>query len=132
MTVLLILAAPLSTVPVAAATDQRLSPPPLLTTSLSASYPKLATFASQSVVEITYTSHLNVSSTFIVYGVFHNSAGQVVYMTTASLTISVGGNQTAYLITSLLSHGSYRATLFAISTGGVVVSPSSSISVQVT
>jgi hypothetical protein len=125
--VLIVLAA----FPSAAASNQNLSPAPLLSTTLTPTAPAFASIAGQTAIKITYTSNINVSSSFVVFAVFHDSANQVVYITTASVTILVGGNQTAYLITSPLTQGTYRAVIFAVTTGDVVVSPSSTMEVQV-
>jgi hypothetical protein len=129
--ILLALAAFPSGIAYVGASNQNLSPAPLFTTTLTPSAPTLATIAGESAIKITYTSNLNESSSFVVFGVFHNSANQVVYITTASVTILEGGNQTAYLITAPLSQGTYHATIFAVTTGDVVVSPSSTMEVQI-
>ncbi|MDG6924979.1 MAG: hypothetical protein JRN09_00340 [Nitrososphaerota archaeon] len=127
---LLIVAAGLAGVPATAAPNQRFGPPSFPSNALTPTAPAFGTFGGQSVIKITYTNNLNASATFVVYGVFHNSLGQVVYMTTASITILVAGNQTAYLVTSLVPQGNYRVTIFATTTQGIVASPVSSIDIQ--
>jgi hypothetical protein len=128
---LLVILASFAGVPATAATNQRFGPPSFPSNALTPTAPTFGTFAGQSVIKITYTNNLNASSTFVVYGVFHNSVGQVIYMTTGTASILAAGNQTAYLVTSLVPPGSYRVTIFATTTDGVVVSPASSIAILV-
>ena len=104
-------------------------PQVLFTTTLTAGQPQSTTLVGLPVVDIAYTDQINVSLTAVVYAAFHNSAGQVVYMTTAVLSLKEGVPENAVLVVFGLPTGEYQVTIFAVSSGGAVISPQSTISV---
>ena len=97
--------------------------------TLTAGQPQSTTLAGLKVVEIAYTDQLNTSLTAVVYAAFHNSAGQVVYMTTAVLTLNEAVPENAVLVVFGLPTGEYQVTIFAVASGGVIISPQSTINV---
>jgi hypothetical protein len=103
-------------------------PQVFFTTSLTADQPQSTTLNGLPVVEISYTNQLNTSITFVVYGAFHNSAGQVVYMTTAVLSLNESATENAVLVVFGLPTGQYQVTIFAVASGGAVISPQSTLS----
>ena len=104
-------------------------PQVFFTTTLTAGQPQSTTLAGLKVVEIAYTDQLNTSLTAVVYAAFHNSAGQVVYMTTAVLTLNEAVPENAVLVVFGLPTGEYQVTIFAVASGGVIISPQSTINV---
>jgi hypothetical protein len=104
-------------------------PQALFTTTLTAGQPQSTTLVGLPVVDIAYTDQINASLTAVVYAAFHNSAGQVVYMTTAVLSLKEGIPENAVLVVFGLPTGEYQVTIFAVSSGGAVISPQSTISV---
>jgi hypothetical protein len=104
-------------------------PQTFFTTTLTAGQPQSATVAGLPAVEISYTDQINSSLTAIVYAAFHNSAGQVVYMTTAVLTLKEAVPENAVLVIFGLPTAQYNVTIFAVSSTGVVISPQSTITV---
>ncbi len=71
----------------------------------------------------TYQNNLNATTSGIVFVVLHNRAGQTVYFTAASMTITPGGNQTGDLVLYGLTPGaSYNASFFAALFSGVAIS----------
>ncbi len=101
-----------------ASTDQPansvLFPSPAYCTNLGA-YPAEA-------VPVEGTSVLSSPTMFIVFGVFYNSAMQTVEVSTDTITLSAGENQTAYVIYNLPEPGNYTVTVFVWSTLGGSVS----------
>jgi hypothetical protein len=61
----------------------------------------------------------------------HNSAGQTVYYTTATITVAAGGSATAYDVIAGLPSGTYSVTIFAVSTSGTAISTSSTVTVTI-
>ncbi|MDA4113667.1 MAG: hypothetical protein OK474_06450 [Thaumarchaeota archaeon] len=104
-------------------------PQALFTTTLTPGQPQSTTLAGLPVVEIAYTDQINTSVTAVVYAAFHNSAGQVVYMTTAVLSLNEAVPENAVLVIFGLPTGEYQVTIFAVSSEGTVISPQSTISV---
>jgi hypothetical protein len=104
-------------------------PQALFTTTLTAGQPQSTTLAGLPVVEIAYTDQINASVTAVVYAAFHNSAGQVVYMTTAVLSLKEAVPENAVLVIFGLPTGQYQVTIFAVSSAGTVISPQSTISI---
>lgn len=82
-------------------------------------------------LQISYTNNSNAPQTAIVYAVIHNAAGQTVAYTTATISPAAGGSQLAQLILFGLAPGTYSATVFATSTGGVALSSTSTVSVTI-
>ncbi len=80
------------------------------------------------IVEVGYKNNAPYSLSGTVYFVVHNSIGQTVFYSTAAVHPMGGEIVMAYLATSGLPHGEYTASVFAISTNGVAISETSSIS----
>jgi hypothetical protein len=77
--------------------------------------------------ETTLSNHLPHSVLGVVIMVLRNSQGQTVYYSTATLNITRGLYWTAYTVEYGLAPGVYNATIFAISTTGVAISNSSTV-----
>jgi len=92
--------------------------------------PSQTTLGSNVAVQITYTNNSNGPVTAIVYAVVHNSLGQTVAYSTATLPLASGASGTAYPIIFGLPSGSYSVTLFVTSTTGVALSTTSTVSVS--
>jgi hypothetical protein len=82
-------------------------------------------------IAINYTNTANGDLIGIVFGVFHNSAGQTVEISTATVTLPAGGNGTAHLVEFGLPAGAYSATLFAVSPSGLALSATTEMSITV-
>ena len=82
-------------------------------------------------IQVSYTNNSNGPQTAIVYAVVHNAAGQTVAYTTATISPAAGGSQLAQLILFGLAPGTYSATVFATSTGGVALSTTSTVTVTI-
>jgi hypothetical protein len=80
-------------------------------------------------LDATFTNSATSSVTGIVYAVVHNSIGQTVYYTTATVTPSSSGTATAFLVLSGLPAGTYTVTVFATDTSGNAISVSTTTSV---
>ena len=78
-------------------------------------------------VASTFDNRLDVSVLAIVMMVLRDNSGQMVYYSTATLNITRGSYGTAYTPVFGLPVGTYYATIFAMTTGGVAISNSSSI-----
>jgi hypothetical protein len=77
-------------------------------------------------MEVGYANNLSVAETGIVYTVIHNSVGQTVSMQTTTITPGAGQALTAFFVVSMfLSSGTYKATVFVVTTGGVSISSTS-------
>jgi len=72
----------------------------------------------------------NDTVTGLVFGVFFNSIGQTVEVSTATITLASGQNLTAYVIINL-PYGNYSVTVFAWSNSGQPISPEQYISATV-
>ncbi len=82
-------------------------------------------------VAINYTNTANGDSIGIVFGVFHNYAGQTVEISTATVTLPAGGNGTANVVEFGLPAGAYSATLFVVTPSGLALSATTELSVTV-
>jgi hypothetical protein len=80
-------------------------------------------------LDATFTNTASGPVTGIVYAVVHNSLGQTVYYTTASITPASGSTSTAFLVLTGLPPGTYSVSVFATDTGGNAISVSTSTSV---
>jgi hypothetical protein len=80
-------------------------------------------------LDATFTNAATTSVTGIVYAVVHNSLGQTVYYTTATITPAASGTATAFLVLSGLPAGTYSVSVFATDTGGNAISVSTTTSV---
>lgn len=90
--------------------------------------PTSCTLQGMHCYQITYKNNLNVSILpVIVYFVVHNSAGQSVLMTTASITMSASATSTAFPVIFGLPSGTYNATFFPTSPGGIGIAAPSSV-----
>lgn len=58
-----------------------------------------------------------------------NSAGQTVHITTTGMSLDALGNGTAFFGFVGVGHGTYTASLFATTSGGVPVSTSTKVQV---
>jgi len=67
--------------------------------------------------------------TAVVYAVVHNSAGQTVSYSTATLQLAAGATGIAYPVLFGLPSGTYSVTVFVTSTSGVAISTSQTVSV---
>ncbi len=91
--------------------------------------PRFVTIGITPVVETTFHNNLDVGVLGIVMMVVRNNLGQTVYYSTATLNLTRGLYGTAYNVELGLSPGLYKATIFAISTGGIAISNSTTISI---
>ncbi len=66
----------------------------------------------------------------IVYGTYHNSSGQTVSITTATITPSAGGTGTAFLAGFGLRPGQYIVDVFVITPNGIAISAVSTLTVN--
>ncbi len=82
------------------------------------------------VVETTFHNNLNVGVLGIVIMVVHNNQSQTVFYSTATLNLTRGFSGTAYNVELGLPPGRYQATIFAISTSGVGISNSTTLSIS--
>jgi hypothetical protein len=101
------------------------------TSCMTAATPTSTHVGTNPAVQTTYTNTSNAPVTAIVYGVVHNSAGQTVYYTTATITVAAGGSATAYDVIAGLPSGTYSVTIFAVSTSGTAISTSSTVTVTI-
>jgi len=91
--------------------------------SLSVQNSTCSKLGSMEVVSLTYTSHLNHDLYPIVFGIVRNSTGQTLYYTTEILGFAINGSSTAYLAIPDLDNGIYSELVFAMTSGGSVISP---------
>jgi hypothetical protein len=101
------------------------------TNCFTATAPTTTTLNNQQTVETMYTNTSNAPATAIVYAVVHNSAGQTVSYSTATITVAAGATATAYNVLYGLPPGTYSVTLFATSTSGTSISGTTTTSVTV-
>jgi hypothetical protein len=80
---------------------------------------------------LSYSNHLSVSVSGIIFMVLRNNDSQMVSLSSASATIATGAIVPALLIAVGLSPGTYNATFFAVAYSGVAISLSSSVMVTV-
>jgi len=91
--------------------------------SLSAQNSTCSKLGSMEVASITYTSDLNNDVYPTVFGIVQNSTGQTLYYTTQTLGFAINGTSTAYLAIPDLARGICSELVFAMTGGGVVISP---------
>jgi hypothetical protein len=78
--------------------------------------------------QITFKNNLNVSILpVIVYFVVHNTSGQTVLMTAASITMSASATSSAFPVIFGLPSGTYNATFFPTSPDGIGISAPGSV-----
>jgi hypothetical protein len=80
-------------------------------------------------LDATFSNAATSSVTGIVYAVVHNSIGQTVYYTTATISPSASGTATAFLVLAGLPAGTYTVQVFATDTSGNAISVSTTTSV---
>ena len=68
------------------------------------------------------TDWLSSPTTLIVFGVLHNSMMQTIDVSTATIILSNGENETAYVVYNLPEPGNYTVNVFVWSTLGASVS----------
>lgn len=90
--------------------------------------PSVQTLGFAQAAATTIQSHLDVSVLGIVIMVLRNNLGQTVYYSTATMNMTHGMYATAYTVAAGVAPGIYNATIFAISTSGIAISESASIS----
>jgi len=83
-------------------------------------------------INATFTNQANFNITGIVFAVFRNSLGQIVYMSTATVMIIGGGTVTAYLVLYGIYSGSYNVTVFAWNADGASISQTYSSLMNIT
>jgi len=78
--------------------------------------------------QITFKNNLNVSILpVIVYFVVHNSAGQTVLMTTATMSLPASATSSAFPVIFGLASGTYNATYFPTSPNGIGIGAPGSV-----
>jgi hypothetical protein len=93
--------------------------------------PTQTTIGQNKAVQTSYTNNSNAPLTAIVYAVVHNSAGQTVAYSTATLNLAAGASGTAYDVLFGLAPGTYSVTVFVTSTSGTAISGTSTVTVTV-
>jgi hypothetical protein len=91
--------------------------------SLSVQSSACSKLGSMEVASLTYTSHEDSDLYPTVFGIVRNSTGQTLYYTTEIVGFAINGSSTAYLAIPDLANGIYSELVFAITQGGVVISP---------
>jgi hypothetical protein len=98
---------------------------------ITAGTPTVGNLGAYQSVAINYTNTANGASIGIVFGVFHNNAGQTVEISTATVTLPAEGNGTAWVAQFGLPAGAFSATLFAVSPAGLALSAATVVSITV-
>jgi len=93
--------------------------------------PAVTTSGGNKVITATFSNNSNAPQTAYIYGVVHNALGQTVAYTTATVSPNAGASASGQLVLFGLAPGSYSVTLFAVSTSGVALSTTSTVSVTV-
>lgn len=75
---------------------------------------------------VSFSNHLTVSVSGIVFMVIRNNSSQMIYFTQATATIAPGAIAAAVLVEFGLPAGTYNATFFAVAYSGVAISASTS------
>jgi hypothetical protein len=88
--------------------------------------PSLVTTPSNPMGVVAFSNSIGVTVSGIVIMVLRNNASQTVYYSTATLTLESGKIGSAALVEFGLVPGTYNATFFAITFGGVAISSSTS------
>ncbi len=104
---------------------------PLLTTSLVPKAPSQTTFQGNPAVVVNYNDTLPGSTLVIVWLIVHNSLGQTVDSYVATGSMKGGQAFPIYVIIFGLSPGHYDGALFAVTSTGVPISVTSTLSISV-
>ena len=80
------------------------------------------TVIGQTDAAVVYQNNLNTTVLGIVIMVLHNTLGQTVLYSAATLTIAPGANLTAYDVVYDIPSGTYSATFFAMLPSGAAIS----------
>lgn len=107
------------------------APPYQTTQTMTANgKPTTTTIGSNQAVQTSFTNNSPTPVTAVVYAVVHNSDGQTVSYSTATLTnVPSGGSATATNVLAGLPSGTYSVTIFATSASGTAISGTSTITV---
>jgi hypothetical protein len=84
--------------------------------------PSFPTGGSYPVGLVSFSNHLTFPVSGIVIMVLRNNSSQTVYFSTGTVTIASGGIGTVELIEFGLPVGTYNATFFAFTFGGIAIS----------
>jgi hypothetical protein len=84
--------------------------------------PSFPTGGTYPVGLVSYSNHLTVNVSGIVIMVLRNNSSQTVYFSTGTVTIASGAIDAVELVEFGLAPGTYNATFFAITFGGVAIS----------
>ncbi|HVC27032.1 MAG TPA: hypothetical protein VND40_02620 [Nitrososphaerales archaeon] len=84
--------------------------------------PSFVTSRGNPLAVVSFSSHVSVTVTAIVIMVLRNSAGQTVYFSTGSVAIATGTIGAVEIIEFGQPPGTYNATFFAFTFGGVAIS----------
>jgi hypothetical protein len=83
-------------------------------------------------ITATYSNAIGSNATLgVIYAVVHNSIGQTILITFATVSPAAGANATSYLVMSGLASGTYNATVFAVNENYLAISVSSKFQVTV-
>ncbi len=104
--------------------------PPLLTTAFTPGTPLQTTFRGSPAVAINYTDSLSGPILALVWLSVHNSLGQTVGIFVATASTSGGATVPVYVLMSGLATGHYTASVFAVTPGGVPISTTSTLSIN--
>lgn len=84
-----------------------------------------------SAFAVPYTSGVGNTTIGIVLMVVHNSLGQTVEISTATLELPADGNGTAYPVYFGLAPGTYSGTFFVLTPAGIAISMTTTTSFAV-
>jgi hypothetical protein len=91
--------------------------------------PTKVTVAGQTAINATFTNNLPFTQSGIVMLVVRNLQGQTVYIATATVSPAAGATFSALLVVSPVPPGTYTGELFAITSTGVVIAKSTTVSI---
>lgn len=91
--------------------------------------PSYTPFGAFDSIEATFTNEFSTNVTGIVFVVVHNSIGQTVEISTATLPLGAGANGTSYaVIFGLVPGASYSGNIFVTEASGVAISLTTTLS----
>lgn len=91
----------------------------LLTTTLTAGTPKQASIGAYTGVSISYFNTAGQTFTALVYGVVRGASGSISGVVVTSVSLSPSQNVTAFLAMRGFASGSYKVTVFAVTSSDV-------------